>query len=657
MTPGMTDRSGAGLEDMTVGAPRSAREALQSGAISLEALRAVHRMRDGRSALDVIAALASFVAVPVVFGLYPRWWTAALLALWAIRNFNCAAQLVHESDHGTLFHDPRLNQGFGNLFAYLLGYTRGGHRTAHMDHHLYLNTDRDPDIIFSQPEASASAMLKGLLGDLFLVSAVKRLLQYSQSDRATYSVSPWRRLTPAYFVRMAATMIPVAITQLALLALFTMTGGPWAYLLLHVLPIMTLYPLQIRVRSIAEHGFEAGYHPESPQEAWVTRTSRLNVVERWIIAPFGQYLHYEHHVFPSIPELQPARGASSPRGRGDPGAHESELFRLPVPEDPGRVAERVGRPGARMNASVRDAELTGAVCDLCRSDRHAVPVLEAGDYEYGVSGRFTLSRCTACDLYYQTPRPARDVIPSYYPPTYAVYGDDPVVGWLFRITYWLDARRVARLIGPRGRVLDVGLRRGRRPERPRRGGRVGRLRARARRGGRPPGGPARVQRAPGRSGRHRLPPESFDLIRMGHVIEHVRDPIATLRRARELLRPGGILFGETPNIDCWDFRLFGRYWGALHFPRHIALFSPETIRAACEQTGFVDTRIVPRLRTVGWSAGIQNWLADRAGLRVPANGRVRWYPALIAPFLPVTIFQALVSRTATMAFIARRPEA
>ena len=52
---------------------------------------------------------------------------------------------------------------------------------------------------------------------------------------------------------------------------------------------------------------------------------------------------------------------------------------------------------------------------------------------------------------------------------------------------------------------------------------------------------------------------------------------------------------------------------------------------------------------------IQNWLADH-GLRVPANGRVRWYPALIAPFLPVTILQSLVSRTATMAFVARRPE-
>ena len=99
-----------GLDEMTVGAPRSAREALQSGAISLEDLRSVPRMRDGRSAMEVLGVLASFAMVPLLYGLYPRWWTAALLSLWSIRNFNSAAQLVHESDHGTLFRDPRLNR-------------------------------------------------------------------------------------------------------------------------------------------------------------------------------------------------------------------------------------------------------------------------------------------------------------------------------------------------------------------------------------------------------------------------------------------------------------------------------------------------------------------------------------------------------------------
>jgi SAM-dependent methyltransferase len=305
--------------------------------------------------------------------------------------------------------------------------------------------------------------------------------------------------------------------------------------------------------------------------------------------------------------------------------------------------------------SMAVTELTGFVCDLCRTDRHASRVLEAGDYEYGVPGRWGLARCAACGLYYQAPRPAAAEIPAFYPPSYAVYGDDPVVGWLFKITYWLDARRVAGLIGPAGRVLDVGC------------GAGGALVALARVGKWEVCGleldvaAARRAAAQGFNVRQGdlvdtdFEPGSFDLIRMGHVIEHVRDPIATLRRAWALLKPGGTLFGETPNIDCWDFRLFGRYWGALHFPRHIALFTPETITRACEQAGFEGVRITPRLRTVGWSAGIQNWLADRAGLRVPANGRVRWYPFLIAPFLPVTLLQSLVSRTATMAFIARKP--
>ena len=293
--------AGDGLDDMTIGAPRSAREALKAGAIGLEDLRAAHRLRDSRSALDVLVTLACFIAVPSLFGLYRAWWIAPLLMLGAIRNFNCAAQLVHESDHGTLFRSPRLNRSAGNLFAYLLGYTRAGHRTAHMDHHIYLNTERDPDVIFSQPWAGAAEIVRGLVSDLLLVSALKRLMQYSQLRPAGHSVYPWRKLTGRGLAKSLGSMFPVAVTQLLLLVVFTAAGGRWAYVLLHVVPIMTLYPLQIRVRSIAEHGFDTGYEPSSPSDTWMTRTSQLNLLERWIMAPFGQYLHYEHHVFPGVP--------------------------------------------------------------------------------------------------------------------------------------------------------------------------------------------------------------------------------------------------------------------------------------------------------------------------------------------------------------------
>jgi len=52
---------------------------------------------------------------------------------------------------------------------------------------------------------------------------------------------------------------------------------------------------------------------------------------------------------------------------------------------------------------------------------------------------------------------------------------------------------------------------------------------------------------------------------------------------------------------------------------------------------------------------ITNLLPNAQIRETRANGRVRWYPLLIAPFLPVTLLQSLVSRTATMAFIAQKP--
>lgn len=81
------------------------------------------------------------------------------------------------------------------------------------------------------------------------------------------------------------------------------------------------------------------------------------------------------------------------------------------------------------------------------------------------------------------------------------------------------------------------------------------------------------------------PDSSFDIITMDQVIEHMSDPIATLRGTARLLRPGGSLVISTPNAASFLRRLLGRRWVQWHAPYHLHLFSPRSLSAAVRSAG------------------------------------------------------------------------
>jgi SAM-dependent methyltransferase len=83
-----------------------------------------------------------------------------------------------------------------------------------------------------------------------------------------------------------------------------------------------------------------------------------------------------------------------------------------------------------------------------------------------------------------------------------------------------------------------------------------------------------------------LEPSSFDALTMSHVIEHLHDPIAGLEACRRLLRPGGTLWLATPNLAGRGHAVFGRNWIGLDPPRHLVVFTRESLVRAVERAGF-----------------------------------------------------------------------
>lgn len=79
---------------------------------------------------------------------------------------------------------------------------------------------------------------------------------------------------------------------------------------------------------------------------------------------------------------------------------------------------------------------------------------------------------------------------------------------------------------------------------------------------------------------------SFDVVTVNHVIEHVHKPGDLLKDAFDLLRPGGQLYVETPNVASLGLSLYGKHWRGLEPPRHLVLFNWRSLTDELRAAGF-----------------------------------------------------------------------
>jgi SAM-dependent methyltransferase len=300
------------------------------------------------------------------------------------------------------------------------------------------------------------------------------------------------------------------------------------------------------------------------------------------------------------------------------------------------------------------------VCALCGSGG-GTAFARGFDFEYLTTRtEFTFWRC-ACGGAFLNPRPAPEALPRVYPSNYYSYDFANKLGpAVMRFKAFAERAKVRAYepyLAPGARVLDVGCG----------DGHVLRqiqeafsfplaleglefsdhaIEAAERAGFKVYRG--RIEDAP-------LPSDSFDLIIMNQLIEHVREPREVLERIGRALKPGGHVFIETPNIDSFDARLFRRrYWGGYHLPRHFHLFDTRSLARLVDQVGLERVLHRPLVCPQFWVISLQNWMKDRGAVRFAERFLSPFHPVLLAPFTLVEMVHQRVWWTSNQQLVARR---
>lgn len=264
-----------------------------------------------------------------------------------------------------------------------------------------------------------------------------------------------------------------------------------------------------------------------------------------------------------------------------------------------------------MMSNIKKVE---TVCNNCESSRRVI-VTTGSEHEYDntTDDVFTVVRCVDCGLVYLNPRPDISELSTIYPPNYYAYNleegyDQAQRGNIYyKLRYALICRGLQAALSllqqRQIKLLDIGCADGHVlnwfTQVPAyeietwgvdmNADAVAKACARGHKA------------IAGRFEDVELPRNSFDFIWASHVIEHVPDPKLFTKKAFDILKPGGIFWFWTPNINSIDAKWFQKeHWGAYHFPRHWFFYSPDTVRRLAQATGFELVHIEYQPNAIFW---------------------------------------------------------
>jgi SAM-dependent methyltransferase len=202
---------------------------------------------------------------------------------------------------------------------------------------------------------------------------------------------------------------------------------------------------------------------------------------------------------------------------------------------------------------------------------------------------FQLIHCQKCSSAFTWPQLSPEEIEKFYLQSY--YGPENVkfISPLERIIHRITSQRanwLSGLIPPRSRILEIGCGRGLLLSALHQRGHecwgIERSDLAANRAKEISG--LKILTAP-LSGCD-LSHSNFDLVILWHVLEHLHDPAGTLDILHHLLKPGGLVVMEVPNLSSLQSRISGHLWFHLDIERHLYHFTPAGLLGLMKNQGF-----------------------------------------------------------------------
>jgi len=261
-----------------------------------------------RSAWRATAAvLSDFAVLAAAIALALAYWPNPLVLVPAViiigTRQHALFVIAHDAAHYLLYERRWLNDLVGRVCAMLQGLSMCTYRVIHRLHHNNLYGELDPDTALHGGYPRGRLYLIKKLGkDLTGLTAWKTYAYFlggapALNTATNVALRPLDDTSAKLRAEARSDRNMVIGLHLALLVVFAVSGTLVQYLVLWVLPLVTVVQAILRLRAIAEHGATTDF--SSPLTA--ARTNLGPAWLRWLLFPHHVNFHIEHHLYASVP--------------------------------------------------------------------------------------------------------------------------------------------------------------------------------------------------------------------------------------------------------------------------------------------------------------------------------------------------------------------